>query len=361
MKDDELTEALDILDIEYWLDSEGVDYKLTRGARGEQLNIKECPCCGNSNWKVYLNRESGLGNCFVCEQKFNKWKFIASSCATVHARDVIARIKQIAKEQGWRPVKKSLVAVNLNVGELVLPESYALPIDGKGNLKYLENRNITSEVAQYFSMRFSLKGVFKYKGNDGSEAIQSYAKRVIVPIFDLNGDLVSFQGRDITGTHERKYLFPPGFAATGSHLYNGHNAMLGAEKVLVGEGVFDVAAIKIAVDGDMQLRNIVPIGTFGKHLSSGDDNSQLAKFVKLQERGLRQVTFMWDAETAALEAAIEAALKIKGLGLTARVAVLPKGKDPNEVAASVVRNAYWKAVSADTASLAKLKILAQSL
>ena len=58
----ELEEALDRIDMEAWLDAEGIDYKITRGSRGTQINVKECPCCGNSNWKVYLNADNGLGN-----------------------------------------------------------------------------------------------------------------------------------------------------------------------------------------------------------------------------------------------------------------------------------------------------------
>jgi DNA primase len=97
-----------------------------------------------------------------------------------------------------------------------------------------------------------------------------YNRRVLIPIYDLDGKLVSFQGRDITGTAEKKYLFPPGYArATGEHLYNGHNVIGRPSDVVVGEGAFDVIAIKVAFDADPTLRDVVPVGTFGKHLSHG--------------------------------------------------------------------------------------------
>lgn len=351
----ELQEAIDTLDIEAWLDREGVRYRHTRGSRGAQLNVKECPVCGNSNYKVYLNATTGLGNCFHgdCETKFNRWSFIKASLG-LPARDVIEHIKQVAREQGWRPPRKQTMAVNTRSTELVLPQSIALPHNGR-NLRYLDNRGITGAIAAYFNLRFSLSGKFDYLDEEMRKRSQDYSNRVIIPVFDLDGDLVSFQGRDITGTAEKKYLFPPGFASTGTHLFNGHNAH-GAEHIVIGEGVFDVAAIKIALDEDMSLRDIVPVGSFGKHLSHGSDDSQLGKLVKLKDGGLKIVTFMWDGEERAIQDAIEAGLLLKSLGFVVRIAILPKDKDPNEVATEVVRDAFYRATTLTNATATKLRL-----
>lgn len=359
-RSDELKEALDQIDIEYWLDREGIQYRKTHGSRGQQANVKECPCCGNSNWKVYIGMETGLGNCFSgdCEARFNKWTFIKASLGRVTDREVVEHIKAVAKEIGWQPPKLESAPVNYHT-ELKLPESFTLPHNGR-NLKYLANRNITGDIAAYFKLRYSTHGEFRYAAEGGARRVQDYSSRIIIPIFDLHGDLVSFQGRDTTGTAEKKYLFPPGFSATGAHLYNAHNA-IGAKRVVVGEGVFDVAATKIALDGDMNLRDVVPIGSFGKHLSYGSDESQLAKFRELRDHGLREVTFMWDSEPAALEAAVDAALMLKEIGLVTRIAVLPEGCDPNETTADEVRRAFWKAEVVTAVSAVKFKLKAQAM
>lgn len=356
--DDELQEAIDTLDIESWLDREGVRYRSARGASGTQLNLRECPCCGNTNYKVYLNADTGLGNCFHgdCEEKFNKWKFISRQLG-ITMREAAEHIKQVAREQGWRPARKTAVAVNTHSAALALPESFALPHNGR-NLKYLDNRNISGDVSRYFSLRFSQRGVFAYRDDEGSPRQQNYANRIIIPIFDLEGDLVSFQGRDITGTSDKKYLFPPGFASTGTHLYNGQNAV-GAARIVINEGVFDVAATKIALDGEMALRDVVPIGSFGKHLSHGDEDSQLARIMTLKEKGLKQATLMWDGEKQAIKDAVAAAKMLKGCGILTRVALLPKGKDPNEIAASEVRSAFWRATVIDDMTATKLTMMAE--
>jgi DNA primase len=355
-RNDELQEALEAIDIEAWLDAEGIRYKNTRGARGAQLNVKTCPCCGDDKYRVYLNADTGLGNCFHgdCEQKFNKWKFISASLG-LPTRAVIEHVKTFAATQGWRPPRKRALAVN-NTGTLKLPESIALPHDGR-NLKYLDNRGIHADIAAYFELRYSHDGHFDYINEDGKPQRQDYSGRIIIPVYDLEGDLVSFQGRDITGAADKKYLFPPGFASTGSHLYNGYNAR-GVSHIVLGEGVFDVAALKVALDGDVSLRDIVPVGTFGKHLSHGDEHSQLAKLVTLKEQGLSTVTFMWDGEKQAIHDAVKAAQMLVGIGLVARVALLPKGKDPNECTAEEVRAAFWKAVAITRASAIKLLLTA---
>ena len=348
---EQLQELIELLDMEFWMEREGIHFQNNRGSRGPQLNVKECPCCGNSNWKTYIGAETGLGNCFVCDQHFNKWSFIKNYFSG-NIADTIESIESSAREQGWRPPKKSM-AVNLRT-ELKLPDSVAIPIQGR-NLKYLENRHVDVDLAKYFALRFSMNGKFNYTDDSGQRKFQSYAKRIIIPIFDLAGDLVSFQGRDITGTAERKYLFPPGFASTGSVIYNGHNAH-GAEHVVVGEGVFDVVAIKAALDQNMNTRDIIAVGTFGKHLSHGDDNSQLARLMDLKAEGLKTITFMWDGERQALHDAVDAALLVRSHGFNARVALLPKDRDPNEVTPDVVQRAFWSAKDINQVTATQLKL-----
>lgn len=349
---EELGEALDSIDMEYWLDQEGIDYKKTRGTSGEQLNIKCCPLCGNDNWKVYMNADTGLGNCFVCEQGLNKWKFIRSEMGMATSREVVEQIKTSAREQGWRPAKKKSVAVE-EVNDLRIPGSFALPHNGK-NLAYLENRGIDSTLAEYFNLRISVNGFFPYK-HQGRDMKQDYSNRLIIPVYDMNGELVTFQGRDITGNAERKYLFPPGFASTGSIIYNGMNAV-GSEHIVIGEGAFDVFSIKKALDKEMGLRHMTAVGTFGKHLSHGDNESQLAKLIYLKENGLKGATFMWDGESPAIRAAVDTALILESYGIKTKVAILPNGKDPNECSSDEVVKSIYSAERINKLTAAKLKL-----
>lgn len=350
---EDLDELLGQVDMESYLDSEGIEYKRTHGSRGTQLNLQTCPKCGTSKWKVFLNAETGLGNCFSgsCEAKFNKYSFVMAHIDGGH-KETIEHLKMVALASGWKPKRKYVVPTK-DFSKLQLPASWELPYMGR-TLKYLADRGIDERTQRYFGLRFCDKGYFKYEF-EGQEKFMPFSKRILIPVFDLDGQMVSFQGRDITGTAEKKYLFPPGFAATGEQLFNGHNA-LGRERVVMGEGAFDVMAIKIAFWDDPVLRLVEPIGSFGKHLSFGSESSQLGKFAKLRAEGLKEVTFMWDAEPAALSAALDASKHLAGLGLTVRIAVLPKGKDPNEVPAETVRQCYLKALPLTQSNILKLRL-----
>lgn len=350
----EVGELLEKIDMEYWLNRETVEYKVARGSRGVQLNIRECPVCGNSKWKVYMNQDNGLGNCFHgdCEAKFSKWSFIKASLGGQSNREVVDHIKTIVEEQGYK-VKRTEYQPAAK-GSLRYPKSIPLPIQGR-NLKYLLERGISIDTVKDFGLRICQKGWFEYIDHEGQRKLQNFTKRIIIPIFDLDGQLVSYQGRDITGLSEKKYLFPNGFASTGAIIYNGHNAV-GYKDVCMGEGVFDVMAIHQAFQEDAVLCNVAAIGSFGKHLSFGDENSQLAQILKMKDAGLQRVTIMWDGEKVALNDAVEAALMLHSCGLVARVARLPKDKDPNEVDAQVVRDAFLKARVINNTEAIKMKM-----
>ena len=240
---------------------------------------------------------------------------------------------------------------------MVLPVSVALPDSNGSNLAYLEDRGVTSDIASYFGLRFCVSGGFTYSIND-RKVTQDYSSRVIIPIADISGEVATFQGRDITGDAEKKYLFPPGLAATGSILYNSFNA-IGAEEIAVGEGVFDAIGIHRAFEEDINMRHIFPVASFGMHISKTDDNNsdQFSSFVKLQSKGLKRVTFMWDGEAKTIPPVRTAAKMLRAIGLSVRVATLPPGKDPSDMEGEELRRAYYQAADLDT-PLGQKKLMA---
>ena len=356
MATSDISDMLAKVDMETYLDRESVDYRKSHGTRGLQLNLRTCPFCGGSEFKVFMNAESGLGNCFhgSCSQKtFNKFSFIKGH-TKLAGKPLIDHLELFAAQMGWIPIKKYSTQVKLSTATLKMPASVALPYNGN-NLAYLTNRGITSDIVKYFNLRFSLNGWFKYY-LEGEEKFMSFANRVIIPVFDINGVLASFQGRDITGQADRKYLFPPGFAATGAHVYNAHNYS-GEDTAIVGEGAFDIFAIKLALDAEQNMRNMIPLGTFGKSISP----EQVSVFQALKEKGLKKIIFMWDSEVAAIDDAIKHGNALKSMcGLEVSIALLPKGKDPNEVSGSVVRNAIWRATPLTATSAIKLRMTARA-
>lgn len=326
MLDKELDEAIKKIDIETFLDQEGVDFRHSYGTRGLQLNLRECPKCANAGFKTYINAETGLGNCFhgSCGEKFNAFKLIRA-VSGLSGTKLDAYIKETARQQGWMPKK---VRAEIVRKDLQLPaKTYALPIQDK-NLPYLEKRGVSARLTEQFALHYCSKGWWKTQLSDGTEKFMYFGERVIIPIFDLAGTMVSFQGRDITGEQSPKYQFPAGYAVAGSHLYNGSAFTDGVHHhAIVGEGAFDAIGIERALAGRPECQSMIGLATFGMHLSDGPDG-QARKFGQLQERGLRAVTIMWDGEGKALGMAVKAGLPLLGLGLTVTIARLPAGYDP---------------------------------
>ncbi len=337
------------LDLEGFFQNEGLKYKMANGSSGWQVQAYECPVCNDRKWKTYLNAESGVGNCFKCEARFSKLSFVF---ATMHGRlpekgdkpawrDTLALVKTVLKEQGWMPKRMTTAAVE---NAVKLPLSFALPTPEGQNLVYLESRNVDNDLAAYFHLRYCDDGWWNYTKDDGTQGGQNFGGRIIIPVYDTDGKLVTYQGRDITGKSDRKYLFPMGLPGTGRFLFNGQNAY-GAKRAILGEGAFDVIAIKRAMDEEVVARDVLPLGSFGKHLSFGslDGNDQLGRFMELKRGGLQEVTIMWDGEEKVIGAALDAAKHLRGLGLKCKIALLPYEKDPNEVTPDVVRAAFYSA------------------
>jgi len=327
----ELQDLLSNIAVEDILDREGFDYRTTHGSRGEQLNVEECPFCGGTDWKVYINRDSGLGNCFhgSCQTRFNTYnltKRILENAGTGH---VIPYLKNLAQEQGWRPRSMTpTIDVETEAGDWKLPDNIDLP-DRHGNmLDYLTRRGVTPEIAKMFDLRYCNDAWFNYTKPDGKHGGMNFSGRVLFPIYDLDGTMVTFQGRDITGKAEKKYLFPPKLPGTSSFFYNGFRCMR-KETVVMCEGVMDVIGAYVALR--MERPELGVMGSFGISLSDGrPDLDQLSRLIKMKRSGLRHVIIMWDGEKGAYAAALKAASKIAKIGLKVSIALLPKGQDPGD-------------------------------
>lgn len=336
LTDEEVAE----LDIELFLQDEGIAHKVGRGSSGIQAQIQTCPDCGDSRWRCYFGLDNGWGNCFVCGKGFSRLTFVHAALGhdDTEWRKTFDRVREMLKAQGWRPKRQAMVAVD--IGTVTLPISTPVSNETPEARDYLAQRSIPLDVATYFQLRHCKHGWWMFKEGEETK-MQNFQDRIIVPVFDLDGQLKTFQGRDMLGFSDRKYLFPVSLPGTGRYLLNGHNCIL-SKHACMGEGIFDVVAIKMALDEEPDLRDVTALGSFGKHLSYGDQacNDQLGRFMLLKKRGLETVTIMWDGEPKALVAALDAAKKLVAIGIVVRIAFLPPGRDPNEVTPDVVRAAY---------------------
>ena len=119
---------------------------------GSQLKLKgECPFCNvyRDDLRVYINRKTGKGFCHHCSTGFGPTKFVAAHAGV-----------------SWEQAEAILVG------------------DGE---PFVKAKRPEPDRIYYTN------------------------QRVVVPIFDLEGSPVAWQGRDITDKAKNKYLFPSNF------------------------------------------------------------------------------------------------------------------------------------------------------
>jgi DNA primase len=329
---------------------EGLDHRLVFGARGEQVQIRECPSCHKDDWKVYANADSGAGNCFSCGITFNIWSFVGyllegRSGSKPEKRMIGQYLDKIRRVMGYRPKAKASIKPAVKVEEgFELPFSQALPYEDGWNHPYLQARGIDGHYAALFHLRYSSFGKHIYLNDQGEKQTQSFAERILIPVYDLDGKLVTFQGRDTTNGPDR-YKFAGGLPGTARYLYNGHVALARRSKrAVMGEGAFDVIGIQKALDSSPDLSDAVPVGSWGKHLSKAKEGpDQVTAFATLKRAGLEEVTILYDGEPAAYTEALKAAELITKVGLRAKVGLMPLKMDPGEADASTILKALREA------------------
>lgn len=342
----------DQVSVESILDAAGATYRVASGASGAQINVRECPRCGDTRYKVYINRETGLGNCWVCppgNNTFNKYS-LAQALFRTDKRQTFQKLESLETNARWSATP-AIHQEQRNI-ELRPPDSIPLPYQGMMP-RYLIERGITPQIASYFEVRYCQDGVFE----DATGRRLDFSQRVIFPIRDVSGKLVSFQGRDVTNQSRMKYLFPPGFSVSGRVLYNAHNATQ-ADVLIVTEGVFDCMAVKQALL-EVGWSHIEPIASFGKHFAINRTkySDQLDVLLTLRRWfGIEDIWFAWDGTPDAQISAVKSMQKLRKAGFKTKLISLPAGSDPNEIPSHQLVDCIHRAVDYSDELLIKLQL-----
>ncbi len=201
--------------------------------------------------------------------------------------------------------------------------------------KYLVDRGMTTEIIEEFvlgyapdSWDFIGKQLRKFPSDQLKEAglviekkgghYDRFRRRILFPIFDINGRVTGFGGR-IIGEGQPKYLntdrtllFDKGRTLFG--LFQNKDAIRRQKQCLVVEGNFDLLAL--AAHG---IRNVVaPLGT-----------ALTAQHVRKLKGYADEVILLFDGDNAGLKAALRAVPLFLDELIEARVAILPKDHDPD--------------------------------
>ena len=239
--------AIYMTPVEELLVAKDIPYKIS----GKDVVIK-ClnPNHDDTNPSMRVDRHMGMFNCFACDFKGNIFKHFDVSVSQVGI-----------KREGLLRLISSLRASSIG---LSVPED-AMPYAGGW-------RGIKPETYVKF-------GAFKHHASH-------FLGRIVFPIKDASGRIVSFQGRDDSGTLNSKYMFWP----SGAKLPLFPQVKPVQGKVILVEGIFDMLNLH-----DKGLENAV--------CCFGAKNFTKEKLNHLKISGAQGMDILFDADDAGQDAA----------------------------------------------------------
>lgn len=176
----------------------------------------------------------------------------------------------------------------------------------------------------------------KVDAASGKNPYDVFRDRLIFPLRDASGRVIAFSGRALAKDSEPKYLNSP-----DTVVFTKHEVLYGLDKAKDKIRRKDYA---ILVEGQMDLVLSHQVGVDNTVASSGTafTSGHLERLKKLSKR----IILAFDGDKAGHAAAEKSAELAMALGLEVKVARLPEGDDPAEVAKADPDK--WKAILRDS-------------
>ena len=317
-------------------------------------------CCPFHNEKTpsfTVNDDKGFYHCFGCGAHGDAIRFLTDQ----RGMPFMDAVKELAAKAGMevpapdpRAREEAERTASLTDVMAEVAKYYAEQLNGLAGADarhYLQRRQIDAATAQRFGLglapdnRTALKRALSKLGEDklietgmliqpdeGAESYDRFRGRLMIPIRDPRGRVIGFGGR-ILGEGEPKYLNSPQTALfdKGRTLYNldrAGPASRTARRLIVVEGYMDVIALDRAGIAEV----VAPNGTA---LTEG----QLERLWRLDPSPI----LCFDGDNAGQRAATRAAEKALpkvGPDQTLSFALLPPGRDPDDIISEGGREAF---------------------
>jgi len=304
-----------------------------------------CPFHNEKTPSFTVTPEKQIFHCFGCNAGGNAFKFIMLK-ENLTFPEAVRHLGRTAginiEEHTASPVKRKQLlekekffAANELAKEFFKNNLYES--NGYEAQNYLLKRGLSRQIIEIFQIGFALPGwntLLNYFSErdyslqnlaklglaiKGKQFYDRFRNRLVFPICDESGRVVGFGGR-VLDDSQPKYLNSPesDYFIKRKILYGLQLAKSAIRKqgfaVLV-EGYLDV----ITAHQYGFLNAVAPLGT-----------SLTQEQCKLLARYTHEVTVVFDADEAGIEAAFRGVDVLRDNGLSARVAELPGGKDPDE-------------------------------
>ncbi|WP_137933406.1 DNA primase [Mesorhizobium comanense] len=325
------------------------DRKKTNTSRGDYWAC--CPFHGEKSPSFHCEDKKGRYHCFGCSVSGDHFKFL-TELEGLSFPEAVEKIADMAgvpmpvrdeREERREKERASLTDV-MEMSTVFFQERLQGPEGAKARA-YLRDRGLTPATQQSFRLGFApdsrnalkehlaAKGVPKADieacglvrhGDDIPVSYDWFRDRIMFPIPDSRGKIIAFGGRALAPDALAKYMNSPDTELfhKGNVLYNfarARKALAKGGTVIAVEGYMDVIALAQA-----GFENVVaPLGT-----------ALTENQLELLWRMAPEPMLCFDGDKAGLKAAWRAAdiaLPSVQAGRSARFALLPEGKDPDDL------------------------------
>ena len=297
-----------------------------------------CPFHDDTNPSMSVSREKQIYTCFSCHATGNVFTFLMN----YEHKEFNEVLSELASRVGITltgfKVKKASTKYDewykiYNIANKYY-QNNLLTKEGEGAREYLKNRSIDDNTVKEFeigyslNMRDDLTKLLTAKGHSidllnkiglSNEEHDIYNSRLMFPLHDLNGKVIGFSGRIITGGKQNKYLNTKEteLFKKGKLLYHYHIAREEArvkKSVIIMEGFMDI--IRASTVG---IKNTV--ATMGTALTRDH--------IKEIKRLSNNIILCFDGDEAGVKATIASGELFKSEGIEVKVISLPGEDDPD--------------------------------
>lgn len=206
-----------------------------------------CPFHRDSKASFYIEKENGLYYCFGCGAKGNWYSLIKELTGKnpyvfLGISNQDRKTDKFYRELAIQAYRKANEIRKTKKVEELNEESYQeIKIVGKCdhpyNIQeckdYCKQRHISEEDIETYGIFYT---------EDAYVGIKRYLKRLVLPIRHRSGQIISYEGRDITKKQEDKCLYPYK-SKTGDTVWE-HQSLDYNLPIIWAEGVMDVLAIQ---------------------------------------------------------------------------------------------------------------------
>lgn len=347
------------------------DRKKTNASRGDYWAC--CPFHGEKTPSFHCEDRKGRYHCFGCGVSGDHFRFL-TELDGLSFPEAVERVADMAgvpmpardEQAEARERQRASLTDVMELAARFFQDQLQAAAGAKARA-YLRERGLTSVTQQSFRLGYAPdsrnalkeflagKGVEKAQmeacgllvsGPDVPVAFDRFRDRIMFPIPDSRGRIIAFGGRAMSADSPAKYLNSPetDLFHKGNVLYNFARARKGLAKggsIVAVEGYMDTIALAQA-----GFENVVaPLGT-----------ALTENQLELLWRMSGEPVLCFDGDQAGLRAAwraAELALPMVAPGRTLRFALLPEGRDPDDLVRDQGSDAF-RAVLAEARPLADL-------